>query len=325
MRFLPALFAIAVLTTPSRPALCQPLSLDQALGGSAAEAAAVVPTETTPPSAAVDPAADASDGPAGDGNLAAVRRLLAGTGQGRVTDAQADMAAKRLAKLRADAAERRGGETAALLAECDANGDGRVSLPEARAAVAEARPAVDARAAVADDVVAAIDQNGDGRADEAELAAFVVALGTVRAVVEPLAAQLWNAADTSRDDCIDVAEARMAADQFGRLLLYSGGGEGTLAVEDPAAWLQVVGVIERADADGSTGLSPSEVAGTTIFKAEFAGMDRNRDGEVSAGELYAKAAGLTKSAQSQTCATCPLVQKAGAEKLDLVQSLLTLR
>jgi len=325
MRSLPALLATAVLTTPWLPALGQSLSLDQALGSGSAEASAVETTETAPLPAAVAPAAAASSEPAARGNLAAVRRLLTSAGQGRVTDAQADMAAKRLAKLRAASAERRGGETAALLTECDANGDGRVSLPEAQAAVAEARPAVDARAAVADDVVAAIDQNGDGRADEAELAAYVVALGTVRAVVEPLAVQLWNAADTSRDDCIDVAEARMAADQFGRLLLYSGGAEGTLAVEDPAAWLQVVGVIERADADGSTGLSQSEIAGTTVFKAEFAGMDRNRDGEVSAGELYAKAAGLTKAAQSQTCATCPLVKKAGAEKIDLVQSLLMLR
>ncbi|MDA1200401.1 MAG: hypothetical protein O3C39_01830 [Planctomycetota bacterium] len=152
MRLLPVLLAIALLTTPSLPALGQPLSLDDALSGSSVDSPAVEPNETSLPPAAA--------GPARGGNLAAVRRLLAGTGQGRVTDAQADMAAKRLAKLRADAAERRGGETAALLAECDANGDGRVSLPEARAAVSEARPAVDPRAAVADEVVAAIDQNG---------------------------------------------------------------------------------------------------------------------------------------------------------------------
>ena len=186
---------------------------------------------------------------------------------------------------------------------------------------------VDARAAVADDVIAAIDKDGDGRADEQELAAYVGGLGALRPVAEPLAVKLWNSADTSRDDAIDVLEARMAADQFGRLLLYSGGGggKGKVAVEDPAAWLQVVGLIERADADGSRGLSQSEVAGTTIFKATFAGMDRNRDGEVSAGELYAKLASLTKTAQSESCATCPLVKKAGAEKIDLVQSLLMLR
>jgi hypothetical protein len=56
--------------------------------------------------------------------------------------------------------------------------------------------------------------------------------------------------------------------------------------------MQVVRVIERADADGSSGLS---------------------------------AADLSKTAQTQTCATCPLGKKSGAEKLDLLQSLLTLR
>ena len=46
---------------------------------------------------------------------------------------------------------------------------------------------------------------------------------------------------------------------------------------------------------------------------------------MTAGELYAMASDLSQTAQSQTCATCPLVRKSGAEKLDLLQSLLTLR
>jgi hypothetical protein len=171
-------------------------------------------------------------------------------------------------------------------------------------------------------VITAIDKDGDGRADETELAGYLTSLGGVRAVVEPLAVRLWNAADTSRDNGVDVMEARLAADQFGKLQLYSGGGE---TVMDPTAWMQVVRVIERADADGSHGISAPEVTGTTVFKTQFAGIDRDGNGEVTAGELYTMASDLSKTAQGQTCATCPRVQQAGAEKLNLLQSLLTLR
>jgi hypothetical protein len=73
--------------------------------------------------------------------------------------------------------------------------------------------------------VAMRDVDGDGRADETELAGYLASLGGVRVVVEPLAVRLWNAADTSRDNGVDVMEARLAADQFGKLQLYSGGGE----------------------------------------------------------------------------------------------------
>lgn len=264
---------------------------------------------------AVSPAAD---------DLAAVKTLLAAGGTGRVSDTQADLIAKRLAKLRDDAPDRRGKEdTKALLAACDTDGDGKVSLLEARAAVARARPDVDARAAVADRFIAAVDGDGDGIASQAELAAHLATLGAVRAVVEPLAVKLWKSADTSRDGAVDVMEARLLADQFGTLALYSNAD--TAQVMDPTAWMQVVRVIERADADGSNGLSVAEVAGTTVFKAQFAGIDRDGNGEVTAGELYVRASDLSKTGQSQTCATCPRVKQSGAEKLVLLQSLLTLR
>lgn len=264
---------------------------------------------------AVSPAAD---------DLAAVKTLLAAGGTGRVSDTQADLIAKRLAKLRDDAPDRRGKEdTKALLAACDTDGDGKVSLPEARAAVARSRPDVDARAAVADRLIAAVDGDGDGIASQAELAAHLATLGAVRAVVEPLAVKLWKSADTSRDGAVDVMEARLLADQFGTLALYSNAD--TAQVMDPTAWMQVVRVIERADADGSNGLSAAEVVGTTVFKAQFAGIDRDGNGEVTAGELYVRAADLSKTGQSQTCATCPRVKQSGAEKLVLLQSLLTLR
>jgi len=327
------LFAILLLAGSPVGAFGQALSLEEALVGAGD---ALKQSRVT----AADPAAPAPQGPAPAGDAAkasagaggtvqaadrpGVKRLLAAGGTGRVTDAQADAVAKRLAKLRADAAGRKGGEAAGLLAECDADGDGKVSLPEARRAVAEARPAVDARASVADRVITAIDKDGDGRADETELAGYLTSLGGVRAVVEPLAVRLWNAADTSRDNGVDVMEARLAADQFGKLQLYSGDGGGE-TVMDPTAWMQVVRVIERADADGSHGISAPEVTGTTVFKTQFAGIDRDGNGEVTAGELYTMASDLSKTAQGQTCATCPRVQQAGAEKLNLLQSLLTLR
>jgi hypothetical protein len=327
------LLAILLLAGSPVGAFGQTLSLEEALVGAGD---ALKQSRVT----AADPAAPAPQGPAPAGDAAqassgaaakapaadrpAVKKLLAAGGSGRVTDTQADMVAKRLAKIRDDAADRRGGEIADLLAECDADGDGRVSLPEGRRAVAEARPAVDARASVADRLITAVDKDGDGRADETELASYLASLGGVRVVVEPLAVRLWNAADTSRDNGVDVMEARLAADQFGKLQLYSGDGGGE-TVMDPTAWMQVVRVIERADADGSHGISAPEVTGTTVFKTQFAGIDRDGNGEVTAGELYAKASDLSKTAQSQTCATCPRVQQAGAEKLDLLQSLLTLR
>jgi Ca2+-binding EF-hand superfamily protein len=328
------LFAILLLAGSPVGAFGQALSLEEALVGAGD---ALKQSRVT----AADPAAPAPQGPAPAGDAAkasagaggtvqaadrpGVKTLLAAGGTGRVTDAQADAVAKRLAKLRADAAGRKGGEATGLLAECDADGDGKVSLPEARRAVAEARPAVDARASVADRVITAIDKDGDGRADETELASYLASLGGVRVVVEPLAVRLWNAADTSRDNGVDVMEARLAADQFGKLQLYSGDGGGGEAVMDPTAWMQVVRVIERADADGSNGLSALEVTGTTVFKTQFAGIDRDGNGEVTAGELYTMASDLSKTAQGQTCATCPRVQQAGAEKLNLLQSLLTLR
>jgi Ca2+-binding EF-hand superfamily protein len=333
-----SLLTIALLAGSPAFALGQALSLDEALVGAAdalKQSKAVAAEPADAPAAGSPAGAEAAKSPAlAPGNAEqtdrpAVKTLLAAGGNGRVSDAQADAIAKRLAKIRADAASRRGGEVAALLAACDTDGDGRVSLPEARIAVAQARPAVDPRASVADRVIGAIDKDGDGRADETELAAYLASLGTVRAVVEPLAVRLWNSADTNRDHGVDVMEARLAADQFGRLQLYSGdgviSGAAGQGVVDPTAWMQVVRVIERADADGSNALSAPEVAGTTVFKAQFAGLDRDRSGEVTAAELYAMASDLSKTAQSQTCATCPLVKKSGAEKLELLQSLLTLR
>lgn len=329
----PPLLALVVLVGSTVVAHGQAVSLDEALEG-AAEAlkqSKLIDPESGAPAAQgpeANPAAtkDASvpsAQPAG-ADLAAVKTLLAAGDTGRVSDTQADLIAKRLAKLRDDAADRRGkDDTKALLAACDTDGDGKVSLPEARAAVARARPEVDSRASVADRVIAAFDGDGDGNASQAELTTQLGMLGAVRSVVEPLAVKLWKSADTGRDGSVDVMEARLLADQFGKLALYS--GVDTAQVMDPTAWMQVVRVIERADADGSNGLSAAEVAGTSVFKAQFAGIDRDGNGEVTAGELYTMAADLSKTAQSQTCATCPRVKQAGAEKLDLLQSLLTLR
>lgn len=327
------LLVIVLLAGSTVIARGQAVSLDDALAG-AAEAlkqSKVIDPETGAPTpqspragaaAAKDATAPAAQ-PA-DADLAAVKTLLAAGGNGRVSDTQADLIAKRLAKLRDDAPDRRGKEdTKALLAACDTDGDGRVSLPEARAAVARARPDVDARASVADRLITVVDGDGDGIASQAELTTHLGMLGAVRAVVEPLAVKLWKSADTSRDGAVDVMEARLLADQFGTLALYS--NTDTAQVMDPTAWMQVVRVIERADADGSNGLSAAEIAGTTVFKTQFAGIDGDGNGEVTAGELYARASDLSKTAQTQTCATCPLVKKSGAEKLDLLQSLLTLR
>ena len=144
-----------------------------------------------------------------------------------------------------------------------------------------------------------------------------------RIVVEPAAVKLWKSCDTDRDGAVSVSEARLAADQFARLLLYV--GDSKTPVEDPTAWVQVVRVIERADADCSNGLSASEVAGTTVFKEWFARLDQDKSGEVTAPELYAKAADLAKVGQGEICETCPLVKKEGATKLELLQGLITLR
>lgn len=327
------LLALVMLVGSTVVAHGQAVSLDEALEG-AAEAlkqSKLIDPESGAP-AAQGPEANAAAtkdagvpaAPPAGADLAAVKTLLAAGGTGRVSDTQADLIAKRLAKLRDDAADRRGlDDTKALLAACDTDGDGKVSLPEARAAVARARPEVDARAAVADRVIAAVDGDGDGIASQAELTTHLGMLGAVRPVVEPLAVKLWKSADTSRDGSVDVMEARLLADQFGKLALYS--GVDTAQVMDPTAWMQVVRVIERADADGSNGLSAAEVAGTAVFKAQFAGIDRDGNGEVTAGELYTMAANLSKTAQTQSCATCPRVKQAGADKLELLQSLLTLR
>lgn len=326
------LLAIVLFAGSTVVARGQAVSLDEALAG-AAEAlkqSKLIDPESGAPAAqgpagtvAAKDTSAASGKPAG-ADVGAVKTLLTAGGTGRVSDTQADLIAKRLAKLRDDAADRRGKEdTKALLAACDTDADGRVSLPEARAAVARARPEVDARASVADRVIAAVDGDGDGSASQAELTTHLGMKGVVRAVVEPLAVKLWKSADTGRDGAVDVLEARLLADQFGKLALYS--GDDTAQVMDPAAWMQVVRVIERADADGSNSLSVAEVAGTSVFKAQFAGIDRDGSGEVTAGELYAMTSDLSKSAQTETCATCPLVQQAGAEKVNLLQSLLTLR
>ena len=325
------LFAVVLLAGSPLVARGQAVSLDEALAGAgeALKQSRAAVAEVANPAA---PAGEAGAGPVATpaaaaqpaaADLAAVKTLLAAGGSGRVTDTHADMIAKRLAKLRDDAADRRGGDTKQLLAACDADADGRVSLPEARAAVARARPEVDPRASVADRLITAIDKNGDGAADQTELATHLATLTGVRPLVEPLATKLWKAADTGRDGSVDALEARLVADQFGKLALYSG-DESTQAIE-PTAWMRVVGVIERADADGSLGISAAEVAGTTVFKAQFAGLDRDGSGEVTAGELYTMAAELSQTAQNQTCATCPRVKQAGAEKLDLLFSLLTLR
>ena len=327
------LLAIMLLAGSTAVARGQAVSLDEALVGAAEalkqsklidpESGAPVAQSPAAAAAAAKDGAGASAQPAA-ADLAAVKTLLAAGGTGRVSDTQADLIAKRLAKIRDDAADRRGKEDAkALLAACDTDGDGKVSLPEARAAVAQARPDVDARASVADRLIAAVDGDGDGIASQAELATHLGMLGAVRAVVEPLAVKLWKSADTGRDAAVDVMEARLLADQFGKLALYSGAD--AAQVKDPTAWMQVVRVIERADADGSNALSAPEVAGTTVFKAQFAGLDRDGSGEVTAGELYVMAADLSTTAQTQACATCPLVKKSGAEKLELLQSLLTLR
>jgi len=327
------LLAIVLLAGSPVIARGQAVSLDEALAGAAEalkqsktidpESGAPLPQGPAAGTAAAKDAAAPAARPA-DADLAAVKTLLAAGGNGRVSDMQADLIAKRLAKLRDDAADRRGKEdTKALLAACDTDADGRVSLPEARVAVAQARPDVDPRATVADRMIAAVDGDGDGSASQAELATHLGMKGAVRAVVEPLAVKLWKAADTGRDGAVDVMEARLLADQFGRLALY--GSADSANVIDPMAWMQVVRVIERADADGSNAISAAEVAGTAVFKTQFAGIDQDRNGEVTAGELYAMASDLSKTAQTQTCATCPLVKKSGAEKLDLLQSLLTLR
>lgn len=301
------------------------LTLDEALAGaSGPEPMATAPVDQdVSPTVPSEPATASANTDRAEGKWRGVSKLLAGGGQGRVTDGQADAVVRRLAKLRADLAGRRGGDEAALLAECDADGDGKVSLPEARAAVAQARPGVDPRARHADTVIAAVDTDSDGLADARELAAHLGSLATVRVVVEPVAVKLWKTCDTDRDGALSVAEARLAADQFGRLLLY--GGESQTPVEDPTAWVQVVQVIERADADCSNGLSAAEVASTTVFKEWFERIDRDANGEVSAPELYVKAADLAKVGQGEICQTCPLVKKEGGKKLELLQGLITLR
>lgn len=283
--------------------------------GQAAEAAGADrgPATAEGPKAA-KPARSTKAGPA-------VRKIL--IAGGRVSDIKAERVAMRLSKLRGETASRRGGESAELLAESDADGDGRVSLPEARAAVAQARIAVDPHAEDARELLSLIDRDANGLADKAEMAAYLETLGGMRPAVEPLAMHLWKKADTDRNDCIDSSEACMAADLFGKLQLYA--GDGLVQIEDAASWMQVVAVIERADADGSNSLSPPEVAGTTVFRAEFASIDRDGDGEVTASELYARAASLAESADGQICATCPRVKQAGKEKLSLLKSLLTLR
>ena len=327
------LLAIVLLAGSTVVARGQAVSLDDALAGAAEalkqskvidpETGAPMPQSPAAGAAAAKDATGPTAQPAG-ADLAAVKTLLAAGGNGRVSDTQADLVAKRLAKVRDDAADRRGKEdTKTLLAACDTDGDGKVSLPEARAAVARVRPEVDARASVADRLITAVDKDGDGIASQAELTTHLGMLGGVRAVVEPLAVKLWKAADTGRDGAVDVMEARLLADQFGTLALYSNAD--TAQVMDPTAWMQVVRVIERADADGSHAISAAEVASTAVFKTQFAGIDRDGNGEVTAGELYVMASDLSKTAQTQTCATCPLVKKSGAEKLDLLQSLLTLR
>jgi len=263
---------------------------------------------------AAEPARSTKAGPA-------VRKIL--VAGGRVSDIKAERVAMRLSKLRGETAARRGGETAELLAESDADGDGRVSLPEARSAVAQARLAVDPRAEDARELLSLIDRDANGLADKAEMAAYLDTLGSVRPAVEPLAMHLWKSADTDRNDCLDSSEACMAADLFGKLRLYA--GDGLVQIEDATSWMQVVSVIERADIDGSNSLSLPEVAGTTVFRTEFAGIDRDGDGEVTASELYTRASSLAESASRQTCATCPRGKQAGTEKLNLLKSLLTLR
>lgn len=322
MRSFPLLVVPVALLSFTLAVPAQELTLDEALAGaSAPEPAASAPSEPSAPAAAAP--RSAKPAASRDGEWPAVSSLLASTGQGRVTDGQADAVVRRLAKLRTDLAERRGGDEAALLAECDADGDGKVTLPEARAAVAGARPRVDPRAKHADTVIAAVDTDSDGRADAKELAAYLGSLSTLRIVVEPVAVKLWKTCDTDRDNAVAVAEARLAADQFGRLMLYS--GESKTAVQDPTAWVQVVQVIERADADCSNGLSAAEVAGTTVFKEWFERLDGDKSGEVTAPELYVKAADLAKVGQGEICETCPLVKKEGAKKLELLQGLITLR
>jgi len=325
MRSFPLLVVPVILLAFTLAVPAQELTLDEALAGaSAPEPVASAPV--APAAAADSPsrtAAPAASNTQAKGEWPAVSSLLAKSGRGRVTDGQADAVVRRLAKLRTDLAERRGGDEAALLAECDADGDGKVTLPEARAAVAGARPRVDPRATHADTVIAAVDTDSDGRADAKELAAYLGSLSTLRIVVEPVAVKLWKTCDTDRDSAVAVAEARLAADQFGRLMLY--GGESKTPVEDPTAWVQVVQVIERADADCSNGLSAAEVAGTTVFKAWFERLDSDNSGEVTASELYVKTADLAKVGQGEICQTCPLVKKEGAKKLELLQGLITLR
>ena len=326
----PLALALALAAPPA--ALAQGVSLDEALAGAAAgqdPLPQLAEPAPEPPAGGVGqpPATPATIASAArspeTGSLPAVAKLLAGQGNRRVTDGQADAVVRRLSKLRTDLAERRGGDEAALLKECDTDGDGRISLPEARAAVARTRPDVDPRAAIADRLVSAVDTDANGRADARELAAYLGSLAMTRIVVEPAAVKLWKSCDTDRDGAVSVSEARLAADQFARLLLYV--GDSKTPVEDPTAWVQVVRVIERADADCSNGLSASEVAGTTVFKEWFARLDQDKSGEVTAPELYAKAADLAKVGQGEICETCPLVKKEGATKLELLQGLITLR
>ena len=140
------LLAIVLLAGSPVVARGQAVSLDDALAGAAdalkqskvidPETGAPMPQSPEAGAAAAKDATGPSAQPTG-ADLAAVKTLLAAGGNGRVSDTQADLVAKRLAKVRDDAADRRGKEdTKTLLAACDTDGDGKVSLPEARAAVA---------------------------------------------------------------------------------------------------------------------------------------------------------------------------------------------
>lgn len=252
--------------------------------------------------------------------LTAVSGLMSAAAGGRVTDAHADAVVKRLALLRKDSGRR--GDMP-LIAECDTDGDGKVSRAEARAAVAVARAGVDVRTARVDEMVAALDRDSSGSVGDTEWRGFLDSVGPLRVVVEPLVARVAKASDFDRDGSIDLEEARVDADEFARLLLISGGGH--VNVEDPAKWMQVVRVVERADADGSLGLSAAEVAGTTVFKSMFASIDADGSGEVTVAELHARASDLARVGSGEVCQTCPLVRKEGQKKLGELECLMSLR
>jgi len=239
---------------------------------------------------------------------------------GRVTDAEADRALRRLYLIKEDS--RRKGDPE-LIAESDANGNGRISKPEAREAIAQARPQVDPKARWADEALQLLDGNHNGTVEQGEAQQFLATLGKLGETVAGNMNKLWKAADCDRDDRIDLTEARMLSDGFGQLLLVC--GTDAAASKDPAVWGRVVEVILRVDADRSHSISAAEIQAAPTFSRLFGGIDRNRNGEVTGDELYGYVNRGLQSAQKSECATCPILRADAGKKKKVIRDLVNLR